>query len=33
LPPEMQPFANLFGAEFPAQWLIAYWMGREQRVW
>jgi len=33
LPPEMQPFANLFGAEFPAQWLIAYWMGREQGVW
>ena len=24
---------NLFGAEFPAQWLIAYWMGREQKVW
>ena len=33
LPPEMQPFANLFGAEFPAQWLVAYWMGREQRLW
>jgi len=33
LPPEMQPFANLFGAEFPAQWSIAYWMGREQGVW
>ncbi|MDB6168032.1 MAG: hypothetical protein JWM88_896 [Verrucomicrobia bacterium] len=33
LPPEMQPFANLFGAEFPAQWLVAYWMGREQRSW
>ena len=33
LPAEMQPYVNLFGAEFPAQWLIAYWMGREQRVW
>jgi len=33
LPPEMQPFANLFGAAFPAEWLIAYWMGREQGVW
>jgi hypothetical protein len=33
LPDEMRPFANMFGAEFPAQWLIAYWMGREQRVW
>jgi hypothetical protein len=33
LPPEMQPYANLFGAEFPAQWSIAYWMGREQNVW
>jgi len=33
LPPEMQPYANLFGAEFPAQWSIAYWMGREQDVW
>jgi len=33
LPPEMKPFANLFGAEFPSQWMIAYWMGREQRLW
>jgi len=33
LPPEMQPYANLFGAEFPAQWMIAYWMGREQGCW
>jgi hypothetical protein len=33
LPPEMQPVANLFGAEFPALWLIAYWMGRAQGVW
>lgn len=33
LPPEMKPFANLFGAEFPALWLTAYWMGREQRLW
>ena len=33
LPPQMQPVANLFGAEFPAQWLVAYWMGREQHVW
>lgn len=33
LPREMQPFANLFAAELPAQWLIAYWMGREQGVW
>jgi len=29
----MKPVANLFGAEFPAQWLVAYWMGREQHVW
>ena len=33
LPPEMKPFANLFGAEFPSQWMIAYWMGREQGCW
>ena len=33
LPPQMIPVANLFGAEFPAEWLVAYWMGREQRVW
>lgn len=33
LPEEMRPYANLFGAEFPAQWLIAYWMGVEQNLW
>jgi len=33
LPEELRPFANMFGVEFPSQWLIAYWMGREQRVW
>lgn len=33
LPLEMQPFANMFAAELPGQWLIAYWMGREQGVW
>jgi len=33
LPTEMTPFANLFGAEFPALWMIAYWMGREQKLW
>jgi len=33
LPPEMKPVANLFGPEFPAEWLVAYWMGREQKVW
>lgn len=33
LPSEMKPYANLFGAEFPGQWMIAYWMGREQKVW
>lgn len=33
LPPEMKPYANLFGAEFAALWLVAYWMGREQKLW
>jgi hypothetical protein len=33
LPDEMRPFANLFGAEFAAQWMIGFWMGREQNVW
>jgi hypothetical protein len=33
LPDEMRPFANLFPAEYTAQWMLAYWMGREQRVW
>jgi len=33
LPPQMKPVANLFGAEFPGEWLVAYWMGREQGVW
>jgi hypothetical protein len=33
LPAEMQPFANMFAAELPGQWLIAYWMGREQGAW
>jgi hypothetical protein len=33
LPPEMLPFANMFGVEFPCQWMLAYWMGREQEAW
>jgi len=33
LPPETQPFVDMFGSEFPGQWMIAYWLGREQRLW
>ncbi|MBL9214246.1 MAG: hypothetical protein JNG83_02100 [Opitutaceae bacterium] len=33
LPPEMKPYANLFGVEFPGLWLVAYWMGRERKFW
>lgn len=33
LPPEMHVYTNLFGAEFAAQWMLAYWMGRELGAW
>jgi hypothetical protein len=33
LPPELKPSLNLFAPEVPAAWLVAYWMGRLQKVW
>ena len=33
LPEEMKPLLNVFAAEVPAMWLVAYWMGRLQGVW
>ena len=33
LPPDLRFDANLFPAECPAEWLTAYWMGRQQKVW
>ena len=33
LPAEMKPLLNMFAPEVPAAWLVAYWMGRLQKVW
>jgi hypothetical protein len=33
LPENEKEFANLFPSELPAQWLCAYWLGREQKAW
>jgi hypothetical protein len=33
LPPELKPLSNVFSTETAAMWLVAYWMGRCQRVW
>ena len=33
LPEEIRPKERIFAPEIPAMWLVAYWMGRLQRVW
>lgn len=33
VPAELDHALNLFAPELPALWLVAYWMGREQKVW
>ena len=33
LPEELAPVTNMFAPEVPANWLVPYWMGREQGVW
>jgi hypothetical protein len=31
-PEDLKPLMNIFGSEVPAAWLMAYWMGKEQKV-
>jgi hypothetical protein len=33
LPEELRPMLDIFAPEVPAAWLVAYWMGRLQKVW
>ena len=32
-PAELKPLTNIFAPEVAAMWLVAYWMGRLQKVW
>jgi len=33
MPEEIRPVDKIFAPEVPAVWLVAYWMGRLQKVW
>jgi hypothetical protein len=33
LPPELKPLFDIYAPEVAAMWLVAYWMGRNQKVW
>ena len=33
LPAELRPMLNIFAPEVAAAWLVAYWMGKLQKVW